>query len=156
MKWIFGTENCNAPNWDYKLSSMPPDIEVKDFKYGLVTRIEDDALPRGAASDAKGWFSKGDMIELRGGQAVKGTTITGSGGITGLKVSKQFNGTERLIATYARKIKYWDATTEDWIEIGTNQLPAAASGEDIAIDAYHSLAGAFFYISSLNSSIYKL
>lgn len=129
---------------------------VKNFK-GLVTRIEDEALKPGFASDSTNWLTLGDHIELRRGQTLMGTSVTGSGRISGLFVGTRYNGTQIPIQTQGRKVKYYDSVTEDWIETTTaNVLPAAADGEDIAIDKYHSLAGGFAYLSSKNSSIYKI
>lgn len=120
-------------------------------------------MPDGAASDALNWLTEGDRIALRRGQQIMGTPIAGAGRITGLEVARKFDsnsadglGTEEVIHTYARKIKYWDTVALDWVEIGTDTLPLLASGEDISIDKYYSLAGAFWYLSSPNSSIYKL
>lgn len=142
---------------------MPiPDYIIKNFNEGVVTRIEEESLPKGAA--AKGtynWLSLGDHIELRRGQAVLGTAVAGSGRCTGIRVARKLDantGTEVLIASYLRKLRYYNVSlsTPDWTEINVDQLPVAASGEDIAIEKYYSLAGAYFYISSPNSGIYKI
>ena len=85
-----------------------------------------------------------------------GTEATGTGKITGLHVAQGWDGTELLLRTRAREVEYYDETTEDWIEIGTNTLPAAASGEDVAFANYWSLAGAQCWLSSPNSGLYKM
>ncbi len=131
------------------------DINVKTFP-GLVTRIEEQSIPRGSASDSLNWVTEGDHIELRGGMALMGTENAGTGRVTGLKSARLFSGTEVLFWAHTRKLLYYNETTDDNVEIGSNVLPAAASGEDIAMDDYHSLAGAFLYVSSPNSSIYKI
>lgn len=135
-----------------------PDYIIKNFTSGVITRIESEAIPKGAASDSLNWLTAGDHIELRRGQAVMGTSIAGAGRVTGLRVAQKLDslGTEVLIYTYARKALYYDDTTEAFIEIGSDMLPAAASGEDIAIEKYYSQAGAFFYLSSPNSGVYKI
>lgn len=129
---------------------------IKNFNKGLVTRFESESIPEGAASDSNNWSNLGDRIELRRGQVLLGTDVSGSGNVSGLKVCRRFDGTQVPFYTYDRKIKYYDTVTEDWIEVGSDTLPAAASGEDVAIEEYHSLAGAFAYFSSKNSSIYKI
>ena len=136
---------------------MIQDYIVKIFNTGLITRIkEDEKLPPGSASDALNWFSNGTHIELRRGQQLLGSENSGAGKITGLFVGKKFDGTEVVVKSYGRKLKYYNSAAEDWVEIGSDTLPADANGEDVAMDAYESLAGSFIYISSPNSSIYKL
>lgn len=135
------------------------DYIVENWSKGLITRIKGEAsFPKGAASANLNWMTMGDHIELRRGQAVMGTDVSGSGRITGLKVVKKLNAelTQVLLAAYGRKVKYYDETTSDFIEYGTNMLPAEAEGEDVSIEEYDSLAGSFAFVSSPNSSIYKL
>lgn len=129
---------------------------VKNFNKGLFTRFENESIPEGAASDSLNWMSLGDHIELRRGQTIMGSDVSGAGKISGLSVATRFDGQQIPFSTYDRKIRYYDEDTEDWVESGSDVLPALASGEDIAIDQYHSLAGAFAYFSSKNSSIYKI
>lgn len=130
--------------------------EIKNFKYGLIDDIEAQSIPEGAASSVMNWLTKGDKVEVRRGMRLLGTEVTGTGKVTGLHVAKKADGTEILYRTYARKILYYDTVTEDWIEIGTNQLAAAASGEDVSFADYNSLAGAQLWLNSPNSSIYKI
>lgn len=134
-----------------------PDKLVENWKHGVVSRFESEDVPRGSAEDALNWLSKGDHIELRGGQALTGTEVTGSQSpVTGLFVGTRFDGTEIPFYSHDRKLKYYDADTEASIEAGTNAIAAAASGEEMAMDEYHSLAGAFLYASSPSSSFYKI
>lgn len=131
----------------------------KNFTKGLFNRLENQSIPieSGAASDSLNWMSLGDHIELRRGQTIMGSNIDGLGKISGLFVAERFDSTEVVFRAYDRKIQYYDTVTEDWIESTTTDiLPAAASGEDVSFDKYHSLAGAFAYFSSKNSSIYKI
>lgn len=130
---------------------------IKNFNKGLFTRLENESIPDGSASDSLNWQTFGDRIELRRGRTLLGTNVSGVGKATGLFVAERFDGVEQPFYTYDRKIKYYDTVTEDWIEVSTaDVLPASASGEDISIDKYHSLAGAFAYFSSKNSGIYKI
>lgn len=128
---------------------------VKNFK-GLVTRIESQSIPRGAASDSLNWHFLGDRVELRRGQQLMGTEVAGAGRVTSVRVARKYDGTQIPFFTYDRKIKYYDATTMDVIEAGSNALAAAASGEDISSTLYQSLAGSFLYLSSPNSGQYKI
>lgn len=130
---------------------------IKNFNKGLITRFEDESIPLGASSDSLNWLSLGDRIELRRGQTLMGADVSGAGKVSGLLVGRRFDGVQVPFYSYDRKIKYYDTVTEDWIEVDTTDvLPASASGEDLASDVYHSLAGAFAYFSSKNSSIYKI
>lgn len=129
---------------------------VKTFDKGVINDIESYSIPDGAASDSLNWLTKGDKIELRRGYKIIGTELSGSGKVTGLHVSRKADGTTQPFYTYDRKIKYYDSSTTDWVEIGTDQLPVAASGEDISFASYVSLAGYQTFISSPNSSFYKI
>ena len=66
------------------------------------------------------------------------------------------DGTQIPFFSYDRKVKYYDLTTDDSIEVGTNLLPVGANGDEVSIFPYQNLAGNFVYLSSMNSSIYKI
>lgn len=133
------------------------DVIVEEFKRGIITRFEKETLPRGSASQALNWMSQGDHIELRGGRQLTGTEVEESSSpVTGLHVGSRFDGTKVPLYSHDRKVKYFDADTLASVEVGSNLLPAAADGEDVAIDDYHSLAGSMFYVSSPSSSFYKI
>ena len=123
---------------------------------GLITSIEDKSIPDGAASVMNNWSVKPDKIELRRGSKVIGTKVSGLGRITGLGIAEKADGVEVLYRTRKRKIEYYNSTTEAWVELGTDTLPAAASGEDISMARYQSLAGWQFWLSSPNSDLYKI
>lgn len=130
---------------------------IKNFTKGLFTRLENESIPDGAASDSNNWMSMGDHIELRRGQTLMGVDNPGVGKISGLIVGDRFDAVQVPFQCVDRKIKYYDTVTEDWIETTTPDiLPVLASGEDFCFDQYHSLAGAFIYGSSKNSGIYKI
>lgn len=139
--------------------SVLPDYTVDTFS-GLVTAIKDTkVLPKGAAQDAVNWLTGTykDHIELSLGTALLGQTRnTGAGKITGLIVGTKPDGTRIPFFSYGRKIKYYDAATDDTIESGSNVLPAAADGDDVSFEFYSNIAGAFIYASSINSSINKI
>jgi len=132
-------------------------VAVENFNTGVISRIDDDSVPRGGASDSLNWMTQGDKIELRGGYALMGDEEDGVGRITGLKKGDRFDEEEVLICTHGRKVKYFNDETGLWVETDTaNVLAEDADGEDIAIETYNSQAGAFFYLSSPHSSIYKI
>lgn len=142
------------------MSQKLPDYIIKNFNEGVITRVEDESLPKGAAGvGTYNWLGLGDHIELRRGQAVLGTAVNGAGRVTGLRVARKLDaetGTQVMMSSYGRKVRWYDESTDDWDEVNVDQLPAAASGEDVAIEKYYSLAGAFFYLSSPNSGVYKI
>lgn len=133
------------------------DFSLSNFK-GLNTFIKDTgALKPGYSPDSKNWLTHEDHIELRRGYARLGTTnVDGNGKVTGLGIGIKYDGTEIPFYSHGRKLKYYDVTTEDNIEIGTNTLPTGASGDDVWIQPYQALAGSFVYLGSVNSSIYKI
>ena len=135
------------------------DYTISNF-YGLNTAIKDTkTLKKGYSTDSKNWLtgSFNDHIELRRGYARLGLTeVEGNGKITGLGVGVKYDGTEIPFFSHGRKLKYYDATTDDNIEIGTNTLPVGASSDSVWVQPYQALAGSFVYIGSENSSIYKI
>lgn len=129
-------------------------VKIKSFDKGLVTQLEPQSIPEQAASASLNWLTLGDRIELSGGYVVVGTENSGSGKITGLSTPQKVDGTQLPVRTRGKKIEYYDES--DWVESGTDILGTAADGEDIAITPYTSLAGYQAFISSPNSSIFKM
>lgn len=127
---------------------------------GLRTTVKDvEELEDGTPQDSLNWLTgpKGDHIELRLGMKLLGKTrIAGSGKVTGLKIGTKQNGIQIPFFTYLRKIKYYDSVSDDTIEVGTDSLPTAASGEDVSIESYTGVSGSFIVISSPHSSVYKI
>lgn len=131
--------------------------KIANLNKGLITSIEAQSIPDGASSNSLNWLTKGDHIELSRGMYLIGTEdTTPSGRVTGLHVSKKADGTNIKWKTCGKKIFYWDATTEDWIEIGTDSLGASADGEDISFADYVTAAGNQVWLNSANSSLYKM
>lgn len=136
------------------------DYLVKSFG-GLVTRVEDFALRPQDFSDSNNWLFFGDHVELTRGAEFMGTEQVGAGRISGLRTLSHLDGSQLLTRTRAQKIEYWSPSSEDWVEVGTDILPAAVLDddgicEDIAIEPYHSLAGAIGYFASPNTGWIKM
>lgn len=137
-------------------------ISIKDFKYGLISSLEEQSIPRGASSKSLNFLTQGSKIELRRGYALLGTTEnSGAGRITGLGVAKKPNGDDIIYRTRKRKVEYLDTATNDWVEIGTNILAAAVItadtlGEDISIEGYQNPTGAQIWLNSLNAGPIKI
>lgn len=132
---------------------------VDTFK-GLLTEVKDlREIADGYTPDARNWLTltSGKGIELRRGSKLLGQTrVTGAGKITGLGVGARFDGTQVPFFTFARKIKYYNIATDDTVEVGTDTLPAAADGENQYIFPYENIAGSFVYITSPNSTGFKI
>jgi len=140
-------------------TDMIPDFILDKF-YGLNTSVKDiKTLKPGYSPDAENWVTSkfNDSIELRRGYARLGTTEnTGNGRITGIGVGLRYDGTQVPWFSYGRKVKYYDATLDDTVEVGTDLLPTGADGEDVWFVPYQGLAGSFMFCGSPNSSVYKI
>jgi hypothetical protein len=136
-----------------------PDFTVSEFG-GVVTAIKDlKTLKPGVSPDSLNWLTGKykDHIELRRGYARLGATEeTGNGHVSGLGVSRRYDGQDVLHFSYDRKIKYYDQATDDMAEVGSDILPGTANGEDIWFRSYQNLAGSFQFFGSPNSSVYKI
>lgn len=137
-------------------------VTTNNYKYGQIDTLEARSIPRGAATASLNWLTKGDHIELRRGQAYLGTTSvnTGTGKATGLKKATNALGVEILFGTYGKKLKYYDETTDEWIENGSDLLGSAvidSAGlglELIAMSEYVGLAGNQLFLNSPNCAGY--
>ncbi len=129
---------------------------VKTFKYGVINNIEAQSIPDGAASDSLNWITKGSKIELSRGMKLLGSEVPGTGRVSAIHPGKKADGTEVLFIKRGRKISYYDTTTEDWIEVGTNIIPAAAEDEDVTFSNFDSLAGAQTWLNSPNGTLIKI
>lgn len=139
--------------------TLLPDYEVREFE-GLNTYVKDlRELADGQTPDSMNWVTSKykDNIQLRRGYSLLGQTRNaGTGRITGIGVAQKSDGTQVPFFSYLRKLKYYDSVADDTVEIGTDTLPSTASGEDVSFMPYQNLAGAWMYLTSPNSSIYKL
>jgi len=132
-----------------------------DKWFGLLTRPKDDGVPSGWSSGLLNWLVLRDRIELRRGMELMGKEIEGLGKITGLKVGKMINGTEKIVRTRDQKVEYYDEVNDKWIESldendNNNIIGPLADGDEMAIEEYQSLAGSFWYLSTPNGSVLKL
>ena len=57
------------------------------------------------------------------------------------------DGSQIPFFIYGKKAKYYDAVTDDMIEISSDLLGTAADGEDAWIVPYTHLAGYFVYLA---------
>ncbi len=135
------------------------DFTISEFG-GLVTAIKDTkTLKPGASPDSLNWLTGKykDHIELRRGYARLGSTeVTGVGNVSGIGVTRRYDGVDVLHFSYDRKVKYYDSSADDTVEVNTDLLPSAADGEDVWFRSYQNLAGAFHYLGSPNSGVWKI
>src|SRR4051812_30228116 len=136
-----------------------PDFTVSKF-LGTNTVIKDTkTLKPGIATDSKNWITAkfGDHIELRRGSALLGQTReSGAGKITSLGVGIRYDGTQVPFWSRGRKFEYYNVTTDDRVEIGSNILPVVADGEDCWFSPYQNLAGSMMYGGSRNGGTFKI
>jgi hypothetical protein len=106
-----------------------PDFTVSQFS-GLNTFIKDlKTLKPGVATDSLNWVTGkyGDHIELRRGSALLGNTrVDGAGKITGLGVGTRYDGVQVPFWSRGRKLEYYDASTDDRAEVGSDILSVCA------------------------------
>lgn len=137
-------------------------LQINNFRYGLITSIEQQSVPRGASTNNLNWITEGTKIALRRGYNLLGTTAnTGLGKITGLGVGKKPDGTDILFRTRKQKIEYLDTTTNDWVEVGSNALSADvvatdSLGEDISIEPYQNPTGPQIWLNSPHAGPIKI
>lgn len=132
-------------------------VLVKNFNKGTINTIEDFSIPEEAASKSLNWLTRGDRIELSGGYSMidPDNAKTGTGRVTGLQISSTVDGDTQAFCSYGTKVEYLDSSDE-WQEVGTDILGSDADGEDIAFTEYVSLAGYQTWLSSPNSSLFKI
>lgn len=97
---------------------------------------------------------RGDHIELRRGMALLGNRQLGSGGVMGLGVGIDLIGNQVPFWSYPGNLMYYNSVNEQNIQIST--LPAASVNDWFSIEPFQGIAGNFVYVSSPNSSIYKI
>lgn len=129
---------------------------IENFTLGLVTRIEKKSIPVGSCASMLNFRTKGDKIELRRGYSVIGTDTGAGGENDGIHTTYKADGTPILYRKRGRKLEYATSLDGDWTEVGTNLFPADAENDDATAVNYQSLAGAILFVSSPNSSIYKI
>jgi len=130
--------------------------EVSAFPFGTIDSIQDLKVPLGAASASLDWFTKGDRIELRGGQLALGAIVAGTGEIQNIGIAERADGTQIPYRKNGRKLEYYNAATSTWTEVGTNIFPVAAANDYASFANYASLAGNQCFVCSPNAGPFKI
>lgn len=132
-------------------------LTVNNYKYGLISSLEDSIIPRGASSNSNNWLTKGSFIELRRGSFRLGLTENlGVGKITGGCVATRADGVQIPFRSRGRKVEYYDVATDEWIEIGTDVLPVGADGEQITFDTITTVTGPQVWLNSPHAGPHKI
>lgn len=126
------------------------------LKLGLYNKVPVQSVPEGAAYDALNWMTNSGGIELRRGYQILGAELIQQGRISGLGVGIRSDGYQIPFRTREMKAEYYDATSDTWIEIGSNMLGSAANGEDVSIEPFQSIAGGQIWLNSPNSGPKKI
>jgi len=132
------------------------DKEVVNYDKGIVDSIEEQSIPIGSASASSNFRTKGDKIELAGGKITLGTILNTQDVCLGVHVGYKRDGTEVLMRKRGKKLEIYNATTDAWDESGSDLFTTAGEFDDAAFVNFDSLAGAQTFISSINSSIFKI
>lgn len=142
---------------------------ITSFIYGIISSIDEDTVPNGAAVDALNWLTEGDKIELRRGYRLLGNTSlnTGAGRATGIIKVVDSLEQDQLFGSYGKKVKHFNKTTQEWEEtldgagaadiLGDDVIESDGYGEDISFAEYTGLAGQQLWVNSPNiKGLYKI
>lgn len=139
-----------------KSKTLLPDYPVNEF-LGLNTYVKDlRQLQDGETPDSLNWITGRykDHIYLRGGSQLLGNTrINGGGRISGLAIGTTNAGTQVPFFTYGKNLAYYNGSNAT--SLGS-VFPTAAAADDFSVMPYKNIAGCYVYITSPNSSMYKI
>jgi hypothetical protein len=128
------------------------ELKTNIFKDGVVNNPYDPELvPRGGASDALGWITKGAYIELSNGKALLGAEETANGAVQGHHFGYKTDGTAVQFRKVNTKIQYYNTATELWADVITG-LTATAQ---YTFANHSKLTGSFVYASGYDG-LYKI
>lgn len=144
-----------------KPTTALPDYEWNEW-HGTNTMTKNaEDLPKGYSPDSLNWLTgwddaqqRSDHIELRLGMNLLGDRKTGSTFVSGLGVGTKANGTQIPFWCAGQNVYYYDATS--LTNISALTLPSAAANDWVSIEGFSGLGGNFVYVSSYNSSCYRI
>ncbi len=121
---------------------------VPAFTKGTHNVLNDEIIPKDAATSSLNWLTKDGKIELmRGRQSVGGDGATGKN--YGEHTAYRADGTAVRFRKVTTKIQYLNGTT--WTDVITGLVVG-----DAVFSNYQSLAGAFVYIFDPLNGLYKI
>ena len=117
---------------------LPFEQQILDFKFGTIDFIGEENIPAGSASASNNFKTRGDKVELTGGNYNLGATIDGdSTPSQGVHVAFRRDKQEVLIRKRGRKIEIYDQTANVWNEAGTDILPVGAVDDEMSLSLIH-------------------
>jgi len=122
--------------------------EIKAFVSGTHNLIDDELIPRDAASESLGWLTKDGRIELMYGRQAHGDEGT-AGKMYGQHVGYKTDGTAVFFRKKDTIVQYLDGDT--WTDIITG-----LTASDMTFTNYSSLAGNATYITSPDDGLFKI
>ena len=128
------------------------EVKTNIFKDGTVNNPKDPELvPRGGASDALGWITKGAYIELSRGKVLVGAEETANGAVQGHHFGYKTDGTAVQFRKVNTKIQYYNTTTSLWVDVITGLTYTA----QYTFANHSKLTGSFVYASGYDG-LYKI
>lgn len=125
---------------------------VNAFESGVHNLIDEELIPRDAASRALGWLTKNGRIELSYGRQAQGAVGAAGKVLTEWKAAQTDGTSVRLRKIYDNtegKVQYLDSGT--WTDVITG-----LSDKEVTFSNYSSVAGNHIYITSPEDGIYKI
>lgn len=121
---------------------------VGAFTKGTHNLLNDEIIPKDAASKSLNWLTRDGKIELmRGRRSIGGDGASGKN--YGEHTAYMANGTAVRFRNVATKVQYLNGST--WTDVITGLTVG-----DVVFSNYQSLAGAFVYIFDPVDGIYKI
>ncbi len=128
------------------------EVKTSIFKDGIVNNPKDPELvPRGGASEALGWITKGAFIELSRGKLLIGGEETVNGSVKGHHFGYTTQGTAVQFRKVNTKIQYYNSATSLWVDV----ITGLTSSAQYTFANHSSLSGSFVYASGYNG-LYKI
>lgn len=126
--------------------------KIQVFTSGVHNLIDDELIPKDAASDAIGWLTRDGKMELMYGRQADGDE-GGVGGVlnehTGYKVGGESVRFRKVIDSGAGKVQYLNSGT--WTDVITG-----LDTNQVTFSNYSSLAGNFVYVTSPTDGLFKI
>lgn len=124
------------------------DNEINVFTKGVHNTLDDNVIPKDAASDSENWLTLDGRIVLMSGRYRIGAEGA-VGGVYGQIFGYKVNGTKVHWRKIGTKIQYYNGTT--WVDTVTG----LTDGAEYTFSNYSSLAGTFTFAFGVDG-IYKM
>jgi len=125
---------------------------VQSFDKGIIDELGDEVIPAGASSNSTNFLDLGDRIELVRGQLLFGDANATAGEVSGLMSVRALDGTEHMYKKVGTVLQHKEVATDTWNDVITGLV----DGEVMSWDTYRTPAGAFLWLSSPNTGLYRI